>query len=325
MNISLSGTMQEEESGESLEVPGAFAISRINDSDRMTDTTPEWDPTERVTDNIQQDNRPQSPNASWGRRSSLEAEVVVADADKEMPRAKWPLYVFFTILVAFIIIGVVVMGLILPSSQKASPIPIGSPDEEKEVPSLSSDKCYFSNAEDVPLDPFIQCSCFGVVVRRTDEVEQIYHALKEAQELPIFIDENTAIDSCSPENMAALWVAAQLAITNITLPFEIIEARLLLAYLYKIWNGDDWVHSDQWLTETSHCEWFGLSCDEWGRVSSIILPRNNVTGPLPPKLGLFWGLKSLDLTDNHIAGSIPSDLWNIPNLGKSITFSSFPK
>jgi len=41
-------------------------------------------------------------------------------------------------------------------------------------------------------------------------------------------------------------------------------------------NGQNWKNKDRWMIETDHCQWYGISCDVDGFVTSIDLRDNNL-------------------------------------------------
>jgi hypothetical protein len=61
-----------------------------------------------------------------------------------------------------------------------------------------------------------------------------------------------------------------------------------------------WFSSRGWLgTATDVCEWYGLTCDETGRVTMIQLDTNGLTGYLPPETAyLHASLTTIDLYNN---------------------------
>jgi len=98
------------------------------------------------------------------------------------------------------------------------------------------------------------------------------------------------------------------------------------------WHGFDVVND----TEEPCKDWYGVKCDESNlRVTKIVLPMNNVTGPFPPALSGLASLDTLDLSFNGLAGAVPSQTLSFPNLvylslrGNqlygSLDFSKFPK
>ena len=62
------------------------------------------------------------------------------------------------------------------------------------------------------------------------------------------------------------------------------------------------------------CEWSGVTCDGNGRVTSLFLQSNNLTGELPDDLGNLSELRYINCIDNALTGDIPSTLGNLSNL-----------
>eukprot|EP00985_Skeletonema_marinoi_P003954 scaffold1734_cov76-Skeletonema_marinoi.AAC.1 len=73
-----------------------------------------------------------------------------------------------------------------------------------------------------------------------------------------------------------------------------IERGSLVA-MYTETNGQDWTNNDGWMNWTDsagwmnetvdHCEWYGISCDVDGYVTSINLRNNNLEGQFPVYTG----------------------------------------
>ena len=86
-----------------------------------------------------------------------------------------------------------------------------------------------------------------------------------------------------------------------------------LVALYESTDGENWNENTNWLGD-SPCNaadtWFGVSC-LGGRVTDIVLPENNLVGPLPDELGNLGQLSSLNLFSNTITGTLPAPLLNL--------------
>ncbi|KAF2298123.1 hypothetical protein GH714_015299 [Hevea brasiliensis] len=84
-----------------------------------------------------------------------------------------------------------------------------------------------------------------------------------------------------------------------------------------------------WSTKSSSdfCSWKGVGCDSSGRVTSISLPNEDLTGNLPSELGLLNELQEISLQNNKLSGDLPS-LANLSRLQSlyldSNNFTSFP-
>jgi hypothetical protein len=70
-----------------------------------------------------------------------------------------------------------------------------------------------------------------------------------------------------------------------------------LGLIYQSLGGLFWLDSTGWMSDTPHCEWFGVECNE-ERVSRINLKGNNLTGSLVFfGEGLEYGLDTGSLFD----------------------------
>jgi len=105
------------------------------------------------------------------------------------------------------------------------------------------------------------------------------------------------------------------------------DEKKSLQAMYNEMNGLNWTNKNGWMTEWSgHCQWYGISCDNEGYVTSINLRNNNLEGQFPvytrkvnvwgepildndwswSKYGLanLYKLKTLDLSNNKLTGTI---------------------
>ena len=88
-----------------------------------------------------------------------------------------------------------------------------------------------------------------------------------------------------------------------------------LESLFLNTNGNDWFNNNGWLTTSTPCSWFGITCNEGkSNVTQIILSGNNLNGPIPIQLSNLSELIWLDLGANNLTGEIPRDLSNLLNL-----------
>ena len=55
--------------------------------------------------------------------------------------------------------------------------------------------------------------------------------------------------------------------------------------LYEATNGKNWKNSTNWGTDERFANWHGVTTDAAGRVVSLHLYSNNLTGPIPPRVG----------------------------------------
>lgn len=117
-----------------------------------------------------------------------------------------------------------------------------------------------------------------------------------------------------------------------------------LISFYNATGGPSWINKTGWQNGTAGtncnvCGWYGITCNELGRVSTINLPSNNLTGNslpaslanisylhtfklygnnmtgnLPSFFNSFIFLNTVDLGNNDFTGTIPTNLGNMPTL-----------
>ncbi len=114
------------------------------------------------------------------------------------------------------------------------------------------------------------------------------------------------------------WLLVEECQTNHTaaLPATSPETdRAALVALYhhtKYWTY--WVRDDNWLSEAPIGEWYGVETDANGRVISLDLGGNGLSGRIPRELGNLGKLERLDLSNNRLGGEIPRELGNLGKL-----------
>ncbi len=114
--------------------------------------------------------------------------------------------------------------------------------------------------------------------------------------------------------------------------------RETLVAFYNATDGPNWRFQSNWLSSRPINEWSGVGVDGEGRVNSLnlrtqglsgdvpslladlsklqnlYLANNDLTGSIPATLGNLTGLRDLYLHRNEISGSIPSSLGRLENL-----------
>ena len=83
-----------------------------------------------------------------------------------------------------------------------------------------------------------------------------------------------------------------------------IDRDVLVAFYVATTGRRGW---DNWLCKVPLDQWAGVTTDENGRVMSLDLGYNDLSGSIPPELGNLSSLQFLDLSDNGLSGSIPPD------------------
>ena len=95
-------------------------------------------------------------------------------------------------------------------------------------------------------------------------------------------------------------------------PTPVTERGALIS-LYQATDGDNWMHNDNWLTNKPLSTWYGVTVDRNGRVNTLSLGFNNLTGTIPDLSGLS-NLTYLSLShSNNLIGPLP-DLSALINL-----------
>ena len=70
--------------------------------------------------------------------------------------------------------------------------------------------------------------------------------------------------------------------------------RAALVALYNATDGPNWVNNGNWLSDEPLGEWYGVTTDGGGRVTSIYLNTNQLIGEIPPELGSLSNLQRLE-------------------------------
>ncbi len=85
--------------------------------------------------------------------------------------------------------------------------------------------------------------------------------------------------------------------------------RAPLEALYRSVGGEAWTSSHNWLTDAPLSQWYGVQVDDKGEVVSLDLSNNDLTGSIPSDLGSLSALKSLNLMNNTaLQGHLPLSL-----------------
>lgn len=131
--------------------------------------------------------------------------------------------------------------------------------------------------------------------------------LKELDELMILHASGNQLTGCMPAELLRIWIDD---LDSMHLP----TCREALGAFYSDVGGSQWARKDNWRSDTPLSQWFGITTDNDGRVTAINLPRNQLAGTLPARIGALIHLQELDLSDNDLSGTVPPELANLANL-----------
>jgi hypothetical protein len=121
-------------------------------------------------------------------------------------------------------------------------------------------------------------------------------------------------DSSTPPQKAIDWLLFQDDFKD----SEQSVVRFALVSFYFQMGGPNWVSSEGWLTSEHLCEWEHISCDARKVLQELDLGEQNMTGTLPMDIALLGGtaIRSIILSRNNISGPIPGGvLASLPSLG----------
>ena len=90
--------------------------------------------------------------------------------------------------------------------------------------------------------------------------------------------------------------------------------RAALIALYDATGGANWTNRTNWRSNAPIGQWHGVTTDDGGRVTQLLLRENNLNGPIPAAVGNLTGLVRLDFQGNQLSRSIPGSLGNLSNL-----------
>ena len=91
------------------------------------------------------------------------------------------------------------------------------------------------------------------------------------------------------------------------------DREALIAF-YWATDGPNWRHNGNWLTDAPLGDWYGAQTGKGGRVDSLSLDDNLLSGEVPPQFGNLDRLEFLSLRGNRLNGEIPPELSGLVNL-----------
>ena len=88
-----------------------------------------------------------------------------------------------------------------------------------------------------------------------------------------------------------------------------VECQALVA-IYNNANGAGWYTSTNWLASTTAANWYGITVNS-GHVDSIQMVNNHLVGTIPVEIGNLPNLRFFILPQNQLSGSIPHEIGNL--------------
>ena len=102
--------------------------------------------------------------------------------------------------------------------------------------------------------------------------------------------------NCAPHDDSAFhaWLETIDAHEGTGVECAALTDREILTRLYHVTGGANWRNSDNWLSDAPLKDWHGVGVDDDGRVTSLNLHYNNLTGVIAPELGRLTHLENSD-------------------------------
>ena len=94
--------------------------------------------------------------------------------------------------------------------------------------------------------------------------------------------------------------------------YTLLTDSVTLLALFDSTGGASWSAKTNWGTGQLS-SWYGVTLED-GRVSSLVLKSNNLTGSLPPEIGNLTHLSVLQLQNNSLDGVLPDEIGAIDSL-----------
>ena len=139
------------------------------------------------------------------------------------------------------------------------------------------------------------------------------------------LEENPLSDKESPSYESYLWLASTSNLNELD-DFRKLRRFGLMSFYFATTPEFSWKIDSGWKTNDDECTWYGITCDD-NAVVDISLPSNRLSGTIPSEFalaGLGGKVSLLDLSENSLGGSLPSELGDFHNLNVlDLKFNAF--
>lgn len=111
-------------------------------------------------------------------------------------------------------------------------------------------------------------------------------------------DQTSPCQNCATGEAAEFYGSLACATEGET---TLANERIMLEEVYRTCGGDSWLNQENWMDDDIPvCQWHGIGCDPDGRVESVILSRNGLSGTVPTGLLSLPNLAELSLASNSV-------------------------
>ena len=130
-------------------------------------------------------------------------------------------------------------------------------------------------------------------------------------------EENIIIEAVVFENQTeAIEGSAVITLSDAgtSIPCVVARDRAALEALYNATGGANWTNNANWVSSLPLSDWHGVGVDGNGCVTGLDLTDNQLTGTIPSELSNLASLERLWLSENQLTGAIPAELSNLASL-----------
>ena len=118
---------------------------------------------------------------------------------------------------------------------------------------------------------------------------------------------------CAPANPEIVAWLSNIEEHNVVSCADLESDRAVLVTLYNATNGPNWINKENWLSDAPLGEWYGVNTE--GRVVSLWLSNNNLSGTIPDELGKLIKLRQMGLQNNpSLSGTLPLTFTTLTSL-----------